>query len=655
MANMKSYADFVLGTLDALLVDCASEYPELAKEFRRDFIRLSSAIDQHGIYFAMDTMPAFRKHFDKCLDTKRLIPSGLLHFGVDQRGGTIPRLFRGLILRVFDRNGIIRNQPDIRSIAHIRQLLGVVRKMRLTTNFKNTANSVDEFYQVDSSVALPSLHWDDSDQFYSEAASFLSFEDLNPHPSYREPSLFDDDSDEAVLPSELLRTIQLTADIVSSQLGSFEPGAWRFRHGPGAVSDQRFGSNKYSFTHWPERLERVFPYDQYAIANWSMVDPLDPRNNPGPLFDKEVPAKLCAVPKVLSKPRLIACEPTCFQWAQQSIRDYFYDRTASTLFGRFVDFRRQDLNANAALRASIDGRLSTIDLSAASDRVSCWAVERLFRRIPSLLDALQATRSAYITQDICESSPKLYKLRKYSSMGNATTFPVQSLFFLVLCLGCVLYVRGQRPTLRNLRSIKGTEVRVFGDDIVIPTDCSGVLMEVIQALGLKVNTSKSFTEGNFRESCGTDAFQGYDITSANVLDLPERARPGSIVSSIQVHHNLCDKGYFATARFVQKMVEQEVAYAIQSVEHGSGSLGWSSIGNPGRILAASQRYNQDLHRREVRVLTLKVTQPRRPPEDNAGFLQYFTEARKVITSASSTLGTHTQYPKVKLGLGWVPA
>ena len=104
MDDLKSYAEFVLGVYRALLVDCARHYPECAKEFDRDYKRLSSAIEQHGIRFTLDVMPSFRKHLDKCLREERLIPSHLIHFGC-RHGEAIPRLFRGLTLRVFDRSG----------------------------------------------------------------------------------------------------------------------------------------------------------------------------------------------------------------------------------------------------------------------------------------------------------------------------------------------------------------------------------------------------------------------------------------------------------------------------------------------------------------------------------------------------------------------
>jgi len=645
MTDMKSYADFVQGTLRAQLTDCAQMYPALAHEFDRDYLRLSSAINEHGVRFALDVMPAFRKHFDECLSKGRLTHSGLCQFGT-LKGGIIPRLFRGLILRVFDGNGGLLIEPDIDAIRWIRQLLGVVRKLRLGSPIKAIVDSVDEFYQVDSEVRSPTLDWSSSAEFVIDSS--VSFDSDEALPLLRPLS-----SDAShVHPCATL--LQQVADLVVAQVGSYNPYDWHFRHGPGAVSDSKPNSYKYEFPSWSERLERVFPYSDFALANFGVQD-LTSDVIVSYRFFCEESAKLIAVPKTLAKPRLIASEPTAAQWCQQSVRDFLYHRVESTIIGRFISFRDQTRNGDAALKASIDGSLSTIDLSSASDRVSCWSVERLFRRSPTLLDVLQSCRTRFIRQDFSRNSPSLYRLRKYTTMGNATTFPVQSLLFLVVGLTAYLHNAGKRATYKSLREIPRDQVRVFGDDIIVPTTCAGVTVELLEWLGLRVNDHKSFMEGFFRESCGVDAYGGHDVTTVNILDLPRRTGPGSIVSAISVHHNLCDRGYFATASFLQKTVEREIPYGIITVDHGSGFLGWSSLGGLGSTRAYRTRYNQDLHRREVRCLTLRALDARLPPQNSCGLLQYFTEAVKNVTSAFSTLGYATRRPKVRLGLGWVPA
>lgn len=650
MANLKSYAEYVLGAYDALLKDCASRYPALAKEFQRDYTRLSSAIDDHGVKFALDTMPAMRKHFDQCLALQRLTPSGLCHFGADGRGGVIPRLFRGLFLRVFDRSGVLKPDADEHAVQLLRQLLSTVKKMKVECSTSDRCETVAEFYRVDAEVRLGTLNWADQDGLDTSYVAALSFTEIAETES-TQSDLFGHTST-ATLPFELARTLQHTADYVTSKLGPFSPEEWRFKHGPGAVSDRKAGSYKYEFTNWPDRLERVFPFADFAHANYATW--LSSLSNTGTAaeFLHEHPAVLCAVPKVITGPRLIAEEPVALQWCQQAIKDFLYTRVSETALSRFVDFRRQGKNGQLALEASRSGSHATIDLSSASDRVSCWAVERLFRRSPTLLEALDASRSVWLQQDIDKKSPRFHPLRKYSTMGNATTFPVQTLLFLTVSLACVLYTRKWPVSDRVISLFGEGEVRVFGDDIIVPADCARLVVDTLQALGLRVNPAKTFLSGNFRESCGVDAFKGHDVTPVGILDVPERTRPGSIVSSVDVHHNLCDRGYVNTAAFVQKTVARIVKDTIRFVPHRSGAFGWSNLYGEAPTRCKT-RYGTKLHRHEVFCLKLRNSEQRLPARGEAGLLQYFTEAAEVVSSAVSTLGYLGRRPKVGLTLGWV--
>ena len=651
MKDNKSYAEFILGSFDAMLKDCASQYPALTKEFQRDYTRLSSAINSHGVRFAMDVMPAWRKHLDKCLASGRLTRSHMQHFSCWKKEGTVPRLFRGLVLRVFDLNGVIKPDPDIQAIRLLRQLLGAFKRMRVDCGPKARSDAVKDFFRTDLEVRFGTLDWDSDTYFDAEDAGALSFVDNVPT---------DLASSQGSLPGFEVSSltyghalcIQQVADYISANLGHFDPLDSRFRHGPGAVSDQDFRSYKYDFQSWPERLESVFPAADFACANFASWEDTSLYRLSDREINLEIPAQLCAVPKTIKTPRLIACEPTSFQWCQQSVRDFLYRRVSRTPIGLFVDFRRQELNGDLALAASHDGSHCTIDLSSASDRVSCWHVERLFRRSPSLLQSLWATRSRWIGQDICRYSPKLYKLRKYSTMGNATTFPVQSLFFLSVALGTLCYIRGQRVSDRLMRSLGSGEVRVFGDDIIVPKDCAGAVVDALHALGLKVNDDKTFLEGNFRESCGVDAFGGHDVTTASILEAPNRTKPGSIVSSIDVHNNFAMRGLYAACAYIRKTVGQLGLTKFQVVEHGSGSFGWVRTYDMDEP-AYKRRSHPHRHCPQAYVYRLKTNARMVPSEGTAALLQYFTEASGVVTSAVSTLVHPERRAKVTLDLGWV--
>lgn len=652
----KSYEEYALGIYDAMLVDMASYYPALTKEFIRDSLRLRSAVDSQGIRFLLDTLPAFRKHLDKCLQNGRLTLSGLPQMRQFRKGSTIPRLFRGLLLRVFDSFGVLRCDPDKEAIRHLRQLYSAVAKIEMASSRRDTARAAIDFFRTDEEVKDGNLSWDNHLSFEPQRASQLSFTDIWKAPlGSEDPQLFEP---QEPLPSLALygvfACIQQVADCMSSYLGVFNAHEWRPKHGPGAVSDQRWGAYKYAFDNWPDRLEGVFPYADFAVANYAQIDATSPVSALTISFLSERGSKLIAVPKTLSTPRLIASEPTSHQWCQQIIKDYFYRRTARTFIGRFLSFEDQTKNGRLALRASHDQKHATIDLSSASDRVSCWHVERLFRRLPCLLAALQASRTAWIQQDLCRDFPRVSPIRKYSTMGNATIFPVQSLLFLAVSLGVYVHKRGIQVTPRTLRRLGQMEVRVFGDDIIVPEDCAEDVVEALTTLGLKVNANKTFLAGKFKESCGVDAYDGHVVTPIRILKRPVRTSPGSLVSSVDVHNNLCEAGYVATAAYVRKIAGRCVSNSIRYVKHGSGLFGWSDLFGE-TPTNTRVRWNQTLQRREVRCLRPKVVEHRATNTESSGLLQYFTEAAKEVTSAVSSHGWLLRRPKAGLGQGWVPA
>lgn len=650
--DANSYAEFVLGLYEAQFKDCASKYPALAKEFDRDLTRLRSAVESHGVRFTLDVMPAWRKHFDQCLASQRLTPSNFTHFGV-LKGGTIPRFLRGLVLRVFDLTGSMKPDPDVQAIRCIRQLLGVARRLRIECSPRARSDAVREFVRTDLETRSPDLDWSGETSFVESGTGSISFTDMVPDADSSKQMVLPIFPEVSSLDFRHAECIQQVADYISSCLGEYLPTETRFRHGPGAVADHRYGAHKYEFRSWPARLDRVFPMADFACANYA--DWFDSSLYKSSERDthREYPAKLCAVPKTLSTPRLIASEPTSFQWCQQSIRDFLYTRVHRSVLHNFVDFRRQDVNGSLALEASHSQRHCTIDLSSASDRISCWHIERLFRQCPTLLDACVATRSTFIKQDICRKTSELLRLRKYSTMGNATTFPVQSLFFLSIVLGSVLYARGQRVNARSIRALGDREVRVFGDDLIVPIDCVGHTIDALVALGLRVNNAKTFVTGRFRESCGVDAYDGHDVTTVGILSAPMQAKPGSIVSSVDVHNNLCSSGWFWTSAYIRKTVDALRKFKIRDVTHGSGSFGWY----PNYIseaLPPVTRWNPHLQIREVRCHNLSVKARVHPSEGSAALLQFFTEAAKIVERSSSSLHYPLQRAKSSLRLSWVP-
>lgn len=189
------------------------------------------------------------------------------------------------------------------------------------------------------------------------------------------------------------------------------------------------------------------------------------------------------VPKNYKNHRAIAKEPDLNVILQAGIGDFMVHRLS--MFG--CDLRTgQDRNKSMARAGSLSGALATLDLSSASDTV---ATSLVFDLLPFewavFLDGARTSRV-----DLFGS---VFEQEKFSSMGNGFTFPLETLIFFSIAQSC------------------SDTVSVFGDDIIVETGAVELLVEVLTACGFLVNTSKSFTSGPFRESCGGDYFLGIDI------------------------------------------------------------------------------------------------------------------------------------------------
>lgn len=206
-----------------------------------------------------------------------------------------------------------------------------------------------------------------------------------------------------------------------------------------------------------------------------------------PRLETVVDNRVEFVPKNWKTHRTIACEPTGNVPLQLAFDAYVKDRLHRWGLNLHDQFRNQEL----AREGSMYGTYATIDLSAASDTLAYNVVHLLF---PS--------RWARYLSDVrspChrDAFGNMKPYAKFSSMGNGTTFALETLVFASACLAV-----GCEP---------GRFV-VYGDDIIVPTDLAGKLEKLLTYLGFRLNRAKSYTAGPFRESCGADWFNGVDVT-----------------------------------------------------------------------------------------------------------------------------------------------
>lgn len=197
---------------------------------------------------------------------------------------------------------------------------------------------------------------------------------------------------------------------------------------------------------------------------------------------------LFTVPKTTEVDRVAAKEPDLNLFLQKM----FGNQIRFLLRREGIDLNNQSINGKLAKIGSENGTLCTLDLSSASDSVSYELVKLL---IPSeWFYYLEAVRSPFTYID-----GEWHENKMFSSMGNGFTFELESLLFYSIARA-VAWLGGHRG-----------RISVYGDDIIAPTSMYDDLVKALAFFGFVVNAKKSFSTGNFRESCGYWWIAGTDV------------------------------------------------------------------------------------------------------------------------------------------------
>lgn len=209
-------------------------------------------------------------------------------------------------------------------------------------------------------------------------------------------------------------------------------------------------------------------------------------------FKEVVENRVETVPKNWKTHRTIACEPEGNIPLQLAFDSYVKRR----LRLRGIDLCDQSRNQQMAKDASITGLNATIDMSMASDTVAYNTVAALFPT--EWFQYLCDVRSPCYR----DGNGVLTKYEKFSSMGNGSTFSIETLIFAAAC-----YAVGSKT------------FSVYGDDVVIEAELVANFTRIMRFFGFVVNQDKSHYAGPFRESCGVNAYEGYDITPFYLRDI----------------------------------------------------------------------------------------------------------------------------------------
>lgn len=224
-------------------------------------------------------------------------------------------------------------------------------------------------------------------------------------------------------------------------------------------------------------------------------------------------------PKNAEESRFCATEPGVDMLFMRAIGEIILDE----LLGSYgIDLSTQaEKNKLLAQAYSICQDGATVDLTSASDSES---IELVDEYVPNPLRGLL---HLYRTSHTVLPDKTRVALPMISTMGNGFTFPLQCAVFACIVRSAYQLSDKAFPTGRN-----NHEWGVFGDDIIVPTIVLPKVRRLLWLLGFEVNEKKTFESGPFRESCGGDYYNGFDVRGVYIRSLETAAMRYSAVNRL---------------------------------------------------------------------------------------------------------------------------
>lgn len=576
-----------------------------------DIKTIHERVEHEGMSFLTITLPTFGKDFQYCLDQGFVVPKAFLSFR--KTGSCLPSFLRGFTEHVFNTGtGVLLDEPDVEAIYAVRQLTLIFSKMLLPCTPARERKAMSDYVQCDKEVADVESCLPDSDVDEFGRMARLLFSDVF-------SSLDREIWSESIVP----------------------------KHGPGAVAERLTSNGKYRSRYWTRRLEDVFHVGDFLYPNARFIS--DCYEDDGIDFlepEAELPSRVISVPKTQKTPRIIAIEPSTVQYVQQGVLEALMRSIHSSFLNGFIGTESQEPNQLLAQKGSSDGSLATLDLSEASDRVSSKLVRALMRNHPLSERAVFACRS----ERASVPGEGIIPLAKFASMGSALCFPFEAMVFLTIVFLGIEKEQGHRFTKKSeLIDFLG-EVRVYGDDIIVPVDYVHTVVDLLEHFGARVGRSKSFWNGQFRESCGKEYYAGQDVSIVKVRQMfpSHRQQVAELVSLVSLRNQMYFIGNWATTKWLDGKIEGLIHH-YPTVEPTSPALGRHSF-----LGYVSEKEDEHLHRPLVKACVVSSISPRDPLEGSGALLKYFLKRGVEPAFDESHLERAGRPRNVYIKTRWVP-
>lgn len=500
----------------------------------RDAVTIIHRSTHEGLPFLTRTLPKFGDNFFTSLNEGTFQPLSAF-----KQKGALPKFLYGLTSRVFDADtGDLLEDPCYVAAYAIRQLCYLLYKMEMPYSDEMSTTAVNKVVETDNIL------------------------------------------DESVTLDPFDKVLLLAESLISEVLGPFSWEDTIPRHGPGA-SSHRIDRPWQKYHFWDDGTE-VLPDEYFTTPG------LEPTAVCCRAYDLETrlgltahtvqnmsQSKLSLVPKNSKGPRTISGEAVRRMWAQLGLDYLIRKRVAAHSYSRnSINLTDQTVNARLALESSKSGRRATLDLSEASDRISMKLISWV---LP--VEWFQAICRIRSTEMRLPSGDPLV-LSKVSPMGNGFTFSLESLVFWAITSATIAHSMEEAYTSEDDLKWACQNTFVYGDDIIIPVEYTEKVMSSLERYGFRINRDKSFWAGPFRESCGTDAFNGVDVTPLKIKAPPQMHSKRKNVDATFV------SSWFEQANTWKSLLPKTCAWMKNEIYAGIGfkptyPAGWEGcIGEP---------------------------------------------------------------------------
>jgi hypothetical protein len=655
-----------IALLRCLLFDFKRLHPGV-KGLERDFETLKLRVEHEGYGFLTVALPALDEALLKGLDEERFTcPIGFKKI----RGGSIPVFLQGMIGEIFDSvTGTLKGGSERAYLRDVHTFLLTFKKVRLTAEGEELLHqkAVKGFYQCDetaSSVVIPdrqdhliglvgrtillSLHRKDSeDERYYRHGPGAVQEGCSPNQKWsglliqlekaETPDWFGTTNFfDGIRHAGRLLNMGYTGRPDGVEEGALRllPNTLQARRSYSEVPVKRLqGTDRFRApTTWgacqaPPRLEcdDCLSASHDGDGQRSQLRRLAVGR--GRSRPRGASAKLISVLKNTTSRRTITIEPLLRMYLQQGLNSMLRESiTECRVLRNCLALTDQSENQKLAMEGSSTRKWATIDLKSASDLLSVKLVESVFRHHPQFLGMMMDARSPYVYTS--GTQEPAVPMGKFAGMGNATTFPVQSVCFAVICIAAILDTWGLKPTYKRVLRASRL-VRVYGDDIIVHTDYAHRVVGWLHDVGLMVNVKKSFLKGNFRESCGVEAYRGVNITPLYIRHWPHHIdeSPSVCAHLVSASNHYWLQGLYEASNYLRETVEGYLGVTLPLVSSQSGSLGWHSR----QEAVEPHKWDRGTHQFKTRTFALKPVKTSDELDGDAALL-------KCLSSMASATG-----------------